>query len=197
MSIFSPQPLTQSFPVPNLLPTAPWGSRPATVVAVVWPPPVAAFVLRLPSPLVRAALEAFDFGVHSGTHPRLGTVDHICVHPLAHASLRHVADLAGAVAADIGGKLQVPTFLYGAAHREGRKLASIRRQLGYFKPNSSSDQWQSAPGTDTMLVAPDAGPKRPSKSKGVLSTTTTTLPSNPPTLPTHHRRRSPSCTSSS
>ena len=38
----------------------------------------------------------------------------------------------------------VPTFLYGAAHREGRTLASIRRQLGYFKPNSSGDQWRGA-----------------------------------------------------
>ena len=33
----------------------------------------------------------------------------------------------------------MPTYLYGAAHREGRKLAAIRRQLGYFKPQSSAE----------------------------------------------------------
>ncbi|XP_040380909.1 glutamate formimidoyltransferase [Oryza brachyantha] len=131
---------------------------------------------RPPSPLrhavfgmVRAALEAIDFGAHAGTHPRLGAVDHICFHPLAQASLRHVADLAGDVASDIGDKLQVPTFLYGAAHREGRTLATIRRQLGYFKPNSSGDQWRGAPDTHTLPVAPDAGPSEGSaRSKGVV-----------------------------
>uniref|UniRef100_A0A0E0DVW3 glutamate formimidoyltransferase n=1 Tax=Oryza meridionalis TaxID=40149 RepID=A0A0E0DVW3_9ORYZ len=128
------------------------------------PPPLRHAVLGM----VRAALEAIDFGAHAGTHPRLGAVDHICFHPLAHASLRHVADLAGAVAADIGDKLQVPTFLYGAAHREGRTLASIRRQLGYFKPNSSGDQWRGAPETDALPVAPDAGPERSPRSKGVV-----------------------------
>lgn len=128
------------------------------------PPPLRHAVLGM----VRAALEAIDFGAHAGTHPRLGAVDHICFHPLAHASLRHVADLAGAVAADIGDELQVPTFLYGAAHREGRTLASIRRQLGYFKPNSSGDQWRGAPETDALPVAPDAGPERPPRSKGVV-----------------------------
>lgn len=66
------------------------------------PPPLRHAVLGM----VRAALEAIDFGAHAGTHPRLGAVDHICFHPLAHASLRHVADLAGAVAADIGDELQ-------------------------------------------------------------------------------------------
>uniref|UniRef100_A0A0D9WL60 Formiminotransferase N-terminal subdomain domain-containing protein n=1 Tax=Leersia perrieri TaxID=77586 RepID=A0A0D9WL60_9ORYZ len=91
--------------------------------------------------MVKAALDSIDLAAHSGTHPRLGAVDHICFHPLANSSLPHVAHLAAAVAADIGDNLQVPTYLYGAAHGEGRTLASIRRQLGYFKPNFSGDQW--------------------------------------------------------
>ncbi|KAB2610512.1 formimidoyltransferase-cyclodeaminase-like [Pyrus ussuriensis x Pyrus communis] len=36
----------------------------------------------------------------------------------------------------------LPTFLYGAAHEEGRTLDSVWRELGYFKPNSSGEQWQ-------------------------------------------------------
>ena len=71
----------------------------------------------------------------------------------------------------------MPTFLYGAAHPEGRTLAAIRRQLGYFKPSSARDgQWSgplpldAAAGTDTtpLPVAPDAGPDTVSPSKGVL-----------------------------
>ncbi|KAF7093047.1 hypothetical protein CFC21_095485 [Triticum aestivum] len=121
--------------------------------------------------MVEAALGAIDLGAHAGAHPRLGAVDHVCFHPLAGAALRDVAALAAAVAADIGDGLRVPTYLYGAAHREGRKLAAIRRQLGYFKPQSSAE-WHGplpvAADTTALPVAPDAGPDAASASKGVL-----------------------------
>ncbi|KAL6606319.1 hypothetical protein ACP70R_041972 [Stipagrostis hirtigluma subsp. patula] len=118
--------------------------------------------------VVKAALEAVDLGAHAGAHPRLGVVDHVAFHPLAGARLDDVAALARAVAADIGDKLQVPTYLYGAAHSEGRTLASIRRQLGYFTPNSPGEQWRGAPEASTLPVPPDAGPGTPSRSKGVV-----------------------------
>lgn len=62
----------------------------------------------------------------------------------------------------------MPTYLYGAAHRDGRTLASIRRQLGYFTPTSpGGEQWHGAP--DSLLpVAPDAGPRTSSASNGVV-----------------------------
>ncbi|KAF8775765.1 hypothetical protein HU200_004146 [Digitaria exilis] len=119
--------------------------------------------------MVAAALEAIDFRAHDGAHPRLGVVDHIAFHPLAGARLDDVAALTRAVAADIGDKLQVPTYLYGAAHGEGRTLASIRRQLGYFTPNSPGEQWQGSPDTSSLPIAPDAGPTTPSRSKGVVA----------------------------
>ncbi|CAN6179672.1 unnamed protein product [Urochloa humidicola] len=119
--------------------------------------------------MVAAALETVDLGAHAGAHPRLGVVDHIAFHPLAGAQLDNVAALTRAVAADIGDKLQVPTYLYGAAHREGRTLATIRRQLGYFTPNSPGEQWRGAPDTPSLPVAPDAGPTAPSRSKGVVA----------------------------
>lgn len=56
--------------------------------------------------MVKAALEAIDLELHSGTHPRVGVVDHICFHPLAQASLAQAAGLAKSVAADIGHNLQ-------------------------------------------------------------------------------------------
>ncbi|GJN29857.1 hypothetical protein PR202_gb18118 [Eleusine coracana subsp. coracana] len=129
----------------------------------------------LPPPLhraafgvVAAALEAVDLGSHAGAHPRLGVVDHVVFHPLAGARLDDVAALARAVATEIGDKLQVPTYLYGAAHGEGRTLASIRRQLGYFTPTSPGNQWQGASDALSLPVAPDAGPGTPSRSKGVV-----------------------------
>ncbi|CAL5044983.1 unnamed protein product [Urochloa decumbens] len=119
--------------------------------------------------MVAAALEAVDLGAHAGAHPRLGVVDHIAFHPLAGAHLDDVAALTRAVAADIGDKLQVPTYLYGAAHREGRTLATIRRQLGYFTPNSPGEQWRGVPDASSLPVPPDAGPTTPSRSKGVVA----------------------------
>ncbi|WVZ82828.1 hypothetical protein U9M48_030043 [Paspalum notatum var. saurae] len=128
------------------------------------PPPLNRAAFRV----VAAALEAVDLGAHAGAHPRLGVVDHVAFHPLHGARLEDVAALTRAVAADIGDKLQVPTYLYGAAHREGRTLAAIRRQLGYFTPNAPGEQWQGAPDTSSLAVAPDAGPGTPSRSKGVV-----------------------------
>lgn len=61
--------------------------------------------------MVKAALDAIDLELHSGTRPRLGVIDHVCFHPLAQASLDQVAGIAWFVAANIGNKLQVPTFL--------------------------------------------------------------------------------------
>ncbi|OVA13900.1 Formiminotransferase [Macleaya cordata] len=118
--------------------------------------------------MVKAAFESIDLEFHSGTHPRLGVVDHICFHPLAQTSLDQTAWLAKTVAADIGSNLQVPTFLYGAAHQEGRKLDSIRRELGYFTPNSEGNQWAGGLGSDSLPLKPDEGPPLASRAKGVL-----------------------------
>ncbi|XP_058087559.1 uncharacterized protein LOC131234579 isoform X2 [Magnolia sinica] len=118
--------------------------------------------------MVEAALDAIDLELHSGTHPRLGVVDHICFHPLSQASLDQTAHLAKYVAADIGHKLRVPTFLYGAAHEQGRTLDSIRRELGYFKPNAIGNQWSGGPQPKSLQLKPDAGPSQATQSTGVV-----------------------------
>ncbi|KAH6825137.1 folic acid binding / transferase [Perilla frutescens var. hirtella] len=117
---------------------------------------------------VKAAFEAIDLGLHCGSHPRLGVVDHICFHPLAGLSLDCVAETAKSLAADVGSGLQVATFLYGAAHHEGRSLDSIRRELGYFKPNASGNQWVGGPESETLQLNPDEGPPRAVQRKGVV-----------------------------
>ncbi|KAH6763989.1 folic acid binding / transferase [Perilla frutescens var. frutescens] len=118
--------------------------------------------------MVKAAFEAIDLGLHCGSHPRLGVVDHICFHPLSGLSLDCVAETAKSLAADVGSGLQVATFLYGAAHHEGRSLDSIRRELGYFKPNASGNQWVGGPESETLQLNPDEGPPRAVQRKGVV-----------------------------
>ncbi|XP_061346758.1 uncharacterized protein LOC133292369 isoform X1 [Gastrolobium bilobum] len=118
--------------------------------------------------MVKAAFDTIDFELHTGTHPRLGVVDHICFHPMADASLDQAARIARCLAMDMGSSLQVPTFLYGAAHEEGRTLDSIRRVFGYFKPNSSENQWIGGLKSDSMSMKPDSGPSQVTPSKGVL-----------------------------
>lgn len=118
--------------------------------------------------MVKAAFGAIDLELHSGSHPRLGVVDHICFHPLGISSLDQVAGIAKSLAADVGSGLQVPTFLYGAAHQEQRPLASIRRKLGYFKPNSNGNLWVGGLTSESLPLIPDAGPAQVSKPKGVV-----------------------------
>lgn len=61
--------------------------------------------------MVKAAFESINLELHSGTHPRLGVVDHICFHPLVQDSLDRAAGIAKSVAAEIGHKLQGWCFL--------------------------------------------------------------------------------------
>ncbi|PKA52618.1 Putative pentatricopeptide repeat-containing protein [Apostasia shenzhenica] len=119
--------------------------------------------------MVEAAFKYVDLKRHFGTHPRLGIVDHICFHPLAQVSLDHAAGLAKSLAADIGRRLKVPTYLYGAAHEGGRALHSIRRELGYFKPNLEGSKW--AGGLQPNLFyakKPDEGPCEANPARGVV-----------------------------
>ncbi|XP_016514892.2 formiminotransferase cyclodeaminase-like protein [Nicotiana tabacum] len=119
--------------------------------------------------MVKAAFETIDLQQHCGTHPRLGVVDHICFHPLAITSLELVASTAKSLAFEVGSNLQVPTYLYGAAHQEGRSLDSIRRELGYFRPDSNENQWAGGPKSQTLQLKPDEGPARAIQATGVVT----------------------------
>ncbi|GMH07215.1 hypothetical protein Nepgr_009055 [Nepenthes gracilis] len=117
--------------------------------------------------MVKAAFEAIDFNMHSGSHPRLGVVDHICFHPLAHTSLEQIAGIARSLASDMGSSLEVPIFLYGAAHEEGRALDSVRRELGYFRPNTKENIWAGGSKLAHLPLKPDEGPMQVDQYKGV------------------------------
>ncbi|KAF8370154.1 hypothetical protein HHK36_031785 [Tetracentron sinense] len=117
--------------------------------------------------MVEAAYEAINLELHSGAHPRLGVVDHISFHPLARASLEEAAWLAKSVASDIGNRLQVPVYLYEAAHPTGKALDTIRRELGYFRPNFMGNQWAGWALPETLPEKPDEGPALVSRARGI------------------------------
>ncbi|KAL5723371.1 hypothetical protein ACHQM5_006783 [Ranunculus cassubicifolius] len=117
--------------------------------------------------MVEAAFQAINLELHLGAHPRLGVVDHICFHPLARASLDEAAWLAKVVAADIGNNLQVPVFLYEAAHPTRKALDIVRRELGYYRPNYMGNQWVGWTLPEILPVNPDQGPARVSQARGI------------------------------
>ncbi|KAG0571004.1 hypothetical protein KC19_6G204300 [Ceratodon purpureus] len=116
--------------------------------------------------VVRTALRTIDLSQHSGSHPRLGVVDHICMHPLGKASMADTAAVARGIASEIGESLQVPAFLYGAAHGSGRPLDDIRRGLGYFQPNNGG-LWIGSNIFPTSLQ-PDFGPRVAPPGRGIV-----------------------------
>ncbi|KAL0320168.1 UNVERIFIED_CONTAM: hypothetical protein Sradi_5278300 [Sesamum radiatum] len=88
-----------------------------------------------------AAYEAINLESHCGAHPRLGVIDDIVCHPLGRASLDEAAWLAKTIASDVGNRFQVPVYLYAAAHPTGKALETIRRELGYYRPNYMGNHW--------------------------------------------------------
>ena len=77
--------------------------------------------------IAERAVSLIDLRGHAATHPRLGACDHISVHPLS-GTLEAAAKCARSIGSNLAPLL--PVYLYGGAHREGRGLAEIRRNLG-------------------------------------------------------------------
>ncbi|XP_024020978.1 uncharacterized protein LOC21404998 isoform X3 [Morus notabilis] len=117
--------------------------------------------------MAEAAFDAINLETHSGAHPRLGVVDDIVFHPLAHASLDEAAWLAKAVALDIGNRFQVPVYLYAAAHPTGKALDTIRRELGYYRPNFMGNQWAGWTMPEVLPEKPNEGPTSVSRARGI------------------------------
>ncbi|XP_051135702.1 uncharacterized protein LOC127254573 isoform X2 [Andrographis paniculata] len=156
-------------PIVNKFEDVPYNRVGYTLVSKMGPDPNSTSPLKnAVFKMVEAAFQEIDLGRHCGSHPRLGVVDHICFHPLLGVSLDHVAGIAKSLAADVGSRLQVATFLYGAAHYEGRLLDSLRRQLGYFKPNATGNQWAGGPESETLPLSPDEGPPHAVHRKGIV-----------------------------
>ncbi|CAN6304445.1 unnamed protein product [Urochloa humidicola] len=119
--------------------------------------------------MIEAALSTINLESQSGAHPRIGVVDDLSFHPLGQATMEDAASLAKQVASDIGNDLQVPVFLYAAAHPTGKSAGAIRRELGYYRPNYKDNQWSGSILPDVLQVKPDVGPTRVSHKRGATT----------------------------
>jgi glutamate formiminotransferase len=89
--------------------------------------------------LAVAALARLDLRKHVGAlHPRIGVVDHLSVHALCGTETE-VAVAVGRRVAECLAAIGVPVSLYGSLSKDGQRLASVRRNLNYFK-NRSGDE---------------------------------------------------------
>ena len=86
--------------------------------------------------LCSEAYKLIDFSVHNGTHPALGSVDHVCFSPLVSNddTLDKVGECAKRFASSLSNDERIPVFTYGMANDDRLKLRDIRRNLGYFEP---------------------------------------------------------------
>ncbi|KAL0406027.1 UNVERIFIED_CONTAM: hypothetical protein Slati_3916600 [Sesamum latifolium] len=118
--------------------------------------------------MAEAAYEAINLESHCGAHPRLGVIDDIVCHPLGRASLDEAAWLAKTIAADVGNRFQVPVYLYAAAHPTGKALETIRRELGYYRPNYMGNRWAGWGQPEILPEKPNEGPEMVSRARGVV-----------------------------
>jgi glutamate formiminotransferase len=100
-----------------------------------------------------ACTEIGSFQKHSATHPRVGIVDHVSVHPIGACEMEVATEAARAVGRRLGGELGLNSYMYGYATMENssknsgdkstgmRELAEIRRKLGYFSANGEGETW--------------------------------------------------------
>ena len=86
------------------------------------------------------AAEVFDLRLHSGVHPRIGSLDVCPFVPVRGVTLEDCAALAVAAGEAIWKRFQIPVFLYEAAARkpEHRNLSHIRRHAGDLSPDIGS-----------------------------------------------------------
>ena len=77
--------------------------------------------------LCNEAITQIDFSVHSGSHPTLGTVDHICFSPLGTTTLQEACVFADKFAIRLNQVNKIPIYLYGGLSATQRKLAELRK----------------------------------------------------------------------
>lgn len=64
-------------------------------------------------------------------------------------------------------RIAVPVYLYAAAHPTGKALDTIRRELGFYRPNFMGNQWAGWNLPDVIPEKPNEGPTSVSKQRGI------------------------------
>lgn len=101
--------------------------------------------------LCSEAYQMINFSDHSGTHPTLGVVDHVCFFPLGTSTLNEAREEARAFALTLSTTQNIPVFLYGAASDTNIRLRELRKSLGYFTQTGGAIH------DPIMSISPDFG----------------------------------------
>jgi len=111
--------------------------------------------------VAKDAVRLIDLRKHTGTHPRMGSVDVIPFIPIKNVTMYDCVNLSKEVAEIISSELNVPVFLYAeSATRESRRLLPEIRKgefEGFFE-KIKDPLWE-----------PDYGPKEVHSSAGVTA----------------------------
>jgi len=102
---------------------------------------------------IQVALERIDLTTHKGEHPRMGATDVVPFVPVRDVTMDECVALARQLGERVGGRLEIPVYLYGAAaaRPDRERLPAIRK--GEF------EGLRERIGTDPA-ADPDFGPRR-------------------------------------
>jgi glutamate formiminotransferase len=105
---------------------------------------------------IRRAAELIDLRRHEGAHPRIGAADVVPLVPIEPEDERRAREAALALAARVGGELELPVFLYGHLTEDGREPAFFRRG-GPAELQRRVEAGELAPDFGPALLHPTAG----------------------------------------
>lgn len=82
-------------------------------------------VARASIEVSRRALRSIDLRLHEASHPRIGVVDHVSVHPLGESGEECARQAGLIIATALGEEEGMPVLLYGDL-KNGRRLSEVR-----------------------------------------------------------------------
>jgi len=100
------------------------------------------------------ALDRLNLENHFASHPRVGVVDHISIHPLCGNDLLNATEAALQLGQYFGQELHIPVLFYGDIN--GKRLSAVRREISYFRKQQS------------FTVESDVGPTAVCRNKGLM-----------------------------
>lgn len=86
----------------------------------------------------RLALRHIDLRTHEATHPRIGVVDHVSVHPLGRGAQRGAEEIGISIATALGVEDHLPVLLYGDL-KGGKGLAEVKRRANPHPASLGTD----------------------------------------------------------
>ncbi len=94
---------------------------------------------------IAKAAEVIDMSAHKGEHPRMGATDVCPFIPISGVAMKDCVKLAKELAKEVGGKLNIPVYLYEeAATRPERKNLAVIRGGEYegLEEKMKNPQWK-------------------------------------------------------